>query len=181
MLIELGAGQRPTKGYTHLDIHPFPHVEIVGEPWMVDCIEPGSVHEVLALAFIEHLSYEHALDTFRAVREWLHRDGLFLFDVPDYPRWAKYYLFRMGAVAEDLIPADVPTLDHVRRTLFGWQRWPGDEHLYGWDEVHLAAALRDCGFDVVSVDDVEPFKARAYRQRFDRPWDAHLYVTARPE
>lgn len=172
MKLELGAGLRPTRGYDHLDAHPFPHIEHVGDPWMLH-LPTASVEEVLALAFIEHLTYEQALDTFRNVRRMLAPGGMFLFDVPDYPQWVTYYLARLNGVTDE------PTMEHCRRTLFGWQRWPGDTHQYGWDELHLSQSLELCGLAVTSWS-VEPFKRRAHRQRFDRPWDAHLYVTAVP-
>lgn len=131
-----------------------------------------SLSEVLALAFVEHLTYDHALDTFRNVHRMLQPGGTFLFDVPDYPVWVGYYLTHLQG--DSMPPA---TMAHVRRTLFGWQRFPGDEHLYGWDRDLLKKALQITGFIPLSWD-VAPFKARAYRARFDKVWDAHLYVTA---
>lgn len=171
MKLELGAGQRPTRGYFHNDTHPFDHIENVGAAWMID-LPDASLSEVLALAFVEHLTYDHALDTFRNVARMLEPGGVFIFDVPDYPVWAGYYLARIKG--HDLL---IPSMEHIRKTLFGWQRFPGDEHLYGWDVDHLTETLHTCGLTPTSWD-VEPFKARAHRQRFDKPWDAHLYVTA---
>jgi predicted SAM-dependent methyltransferase len=171
--LELGAGHRPTRGYVHNDLHPGPHIEHVGEAWMLD-LPDNSCDEILAVAFIEHLTYNQALDTFRNVHRMLKPGGLFLFDVPDYPVWVGYYL-------DHRIGEECPvTLDHVRRTLFGWGRFPGDSHLYGWDEEHLYEALTDCGFFAPRLD-VEQFKIRMHRDRFDNPADAHIYVIARPE
>ena len=171
MKLELGCGFRPTRSYEHNDLHPFPHVEHVGEPWMLE-LPDNSLEEVLALAFIEHLTYEQTLDTFRNVRRMLKMDGLFLFDVPNYPVWAQYYL-------DSLSGKDTPVpLDHIRRTLFGWQRWLGDEHKYGWDEQHLVETLKMTGFQEYTLD-VNPFIKRTFRQRFHKPWDAHLYVVAK--
>lgn len=172
MKLELGAGHRPTRGYEHNDLYPWDHIEHVGPAWMLDLPE-GSVDEVLALAFVEHLTYGEALDTFRNVRRMLVPGGTFLFDVPDYPVWASYYL--------DLLDGrDAPvSMKHVRRTLFGWGRWPGDEHKYGWDREHLGEALEACGFKSLVTDFPRAFQWRVFRQRFDRPEDAHLYVVAR--
>lgn len=176
MKLELGAGLRPTRGYTHNDAQPFPHIEIVEDPWMID-LPDDSLDEVLALAFIEHLTYDQALDTFRNVHRMLRPGGVFLFDVPDYPVWCRYYLAHLGV--EEFRGKSVPSLDHVRQTLFGWGRWPGDSHLYGWDSKHLAEALSECGLSSgISPNNVDDFKARTYRRRFDEPWDAHLYVVA---
>jgi hypothetical protein len=166
MKLELGAGHRPTIGYQHNDLYPFDHIEHVGNPWMLD-LRDKSVEEVLALAFIEHLTYDQARDTFRNVARMLVREGRFYFDVPDYPTWARYYLDNGGPYG----------IDACRKTLFGWGRWPGDEHKYGWDAEHLSDTLGQCGLTAVSWD-VEPFIDRAYRQRFHNPADAHLYVTA---
>lgn len=177
MKLELGAGQRPTLGYFHNDTHPFDHIENVGAAWMID-LPPDSLSEVLALAFVEHLTYDHARDTFRNVARMLEPEGIFLFDVPDYPTWAEYYLYNLSLGTNYMRdPDDVPSMDHIRKTLFGWQRFPGDEHLYGWDKAHLTDTLTSCGLIPIAWD-VEPFKARAHRDRFEKPWDAHLYVTA---
>lgn len=168
--LELGAGHRPTRGYEANDLYPFRHIKHVGEPWMLE-LPDNSVHEVLALAFIEHLTHDEALDTFRNVHRMLVAGGKFIFDVPDYPVWARYYL-------DALDGKDTPVpLDHVRKTLFGWQRWPGDEHKYGWDRDLLAQALQTTNFRKFTLN-VGEFIARSYRQRFYKPEDAHLYVVA---
>ena len=171
MKLELAAGHRPTRGYEHHDAYPFTHIEHVGDPWMLD-LPDSSLMEVLALAFIEHLTYDQARDTMRNVHRMLHPGGMFLFDVPDYPVWAGYYLRQL-----DRSDPSIPTLDHCRRTLFGWQRWPGDEHKSGWDRELVIEFLKETGFRVINFG-VVPFAERAYRQRFANPVDAHIYVTA---
>ena len=179
MKLELGAGQRPTRGYSHNDLHPFDHIEHVGHPWMID-LPDNSLDEVLALAFIEHLTYEQALDTFRNMARMLKKGGRFYFDVPDYPKWASLYLRHLENGTNDVAYNSFPDMAHCRRTLFGHQRWPGDEHKYGWDSDHLSDTLGMCGLIAISWD-VKPFTERAYRQRFWKPQDAHLYVTAAVE
>lgn len=177
MKLELGAGHRPTRGYIHNDIHPFPHIEHVGEAWMLD-LPDNSVDEVLALAFIEHLTYDHALDTFRNVHRMLKPGGVFLFDVPDYPTWARYYCYHLGYETGMGKWTGIPDLAHVKRTLFGWQRWPGDEHLYGWEANELLHTLINVGFMGTNVG-VAAFTQRGfYRQRFYNAADAHIYVEA---
>lgn len=171
MKLELGAGHRPTRGYDHNDLYPFDHIEHVGHPALLD-LPDQSLFEVLALGFVEHLRLDEARDVFRNVRRMLTRGGVFLFDVPDYPVWASYYVTAMSG-------GDTPVgLDHIRKTLFGWQRWPGDEHLYGWDATLLRGVLKDCGFKAVLIDALPLFQDRVWRARFDRPEDAHLYVAA---
>ena len=182
MKLELGAGLRPTRGYTHHDMYPHPHIELFGDPWMLD-LPTASCDEVLALAFIEHLTYEQALDTFRNVKRMLKPSGVFLFDVPDYPKWVEYYLRRVGTrtgTGNAILQEDgVPPIDLCRQTLFGWGRFPGYSHLYGWDQTHLAEALTDCGLSPTFTDS-SLFRSRAYRRRFSETWNAHLYVQALP-
>lgn len=170
--LELGAGHRPTRGYKTNDLHAFPGIDYPGEAWMLD-LPDKSLDEVLALGFVEHLTYFQALDTFRNIHRMLKPRGLFLFDVPDYPAWCAYYMRAMAGAAGP----DDPSMDHIRRTLFGWQRWPGDEHKYGWDREHLSATLCQAGFTIHAYD-MSPFVARTHRDRFHRKWDAHLYVVA---
>jgi predicted SAM-dependent methyltransferase len=170
MKLELGSGHRPTPGYEHNDLYAWDHIEHVGAPWLLE-LPDASLDEVLALAFVEHMTYDQARDLFRNVLRMLQPDAAFYFDVPDYPVWARYYVDLMGGYDAPL------SLDHVRRTLFGWQRWPGDEHLYGWDTDLLLEVLHDTGYSRVMFG-VDPFKERAHRQRFHRPEDAHLYVCA---
>lgn len=174
MKLELGAGHRPTRGYKTNDLNAFPGIDYPGEAWMLD-LPDKSLDEVLALGFVEHLTFFQALDTFRNVHRMLKPKGLFLFDVPDYPVWAGYYLEQLGRGCEQR--TDIPPLDDCRKTLFGWQRWPGDEHKYGWDRALLSETLNEAGFTIHTYD-LSPFVARTHRDRFHRKWDAHLYVVA---
>lgn len=169
MRLELGAGLRPTRGYVHHDAQPFPHIEYHDDPWMLD-LPDESCDEIFALAFIEHLTYDQARDTFRNVHRMLRPGGVFLFDVPDFPAWCRYYL---ACIGEGFSP--LPLVD-IRRTMFGWQRWPGDEHKSGWDRRLIVGELEHVGFSVTFG--VESFAARTWRSRFTQPLDAHLYVQA---
>lgn len=174
MKLELGVGHRPTPGYEHQDLHPFDHVEHVGYPWMLE-LPDNSVEEVLALAFIEHLTYDQVRDTLRAMHGFLIPGGQFLFDVPDYPYWASAYLRQVNVTPPYY--TDIPDLDWCRRTMFGWQRWPGDEHKSGWDKQLIVEFCTDAGYTFVEFD-VAPFIARTFRKRFHNDMDRHLYVIA---
>lgn len=172
MKLELGSGHRGTRGYLHNDLHAFEGIDVPGKAWELD-LDDNSLDEVLALGFVEHLTYYQALDTFRNVHRMLKPGGLFLFDVPDYPVWCRYYL---DARAGKSTP--VP-MDHIRKTLFGWARWPGDEHKFGWDAELLYETLVGIGFRwhrASLPDSAAMFRERTYRSRFDRAEDAHLYA-----
>lgn len=169
--LEIGCGQRPTPGYIHNDINEFEGVDVVSVPWEID-IPDGSLDEVLALGSIEHMTYEQVGLTFANVHRMLATGGIFLFDVPDIPVWCRYVVDHFeGRPA----PFDI---EHLMSTLYGWQRWPGDEHKSGWWRERLEQALQKAGFQRLDFG-VEQFVDRGHRRnRFERPHDAHIYVCA---
>jgi len=169
--LEIGCGQRPTPGYIHNDLNPFEGVDIVGMPWEIDFPE-NSLDEALALGLIEHLTYAQVRDTFTNVHRMLAPGGSFFFDVPDIPVWCRY-------VVDYFEGRSIPfTIDHVFSTLYGWQRWPGDEHKSGWWQAKLEDELRQCGFTSLSFG-VQLFLDKGLdRNRFKRPDDAHIYCKA---
>jgi predicted SAM-dependent methyltransferase len=173
MKLELGCGERPTAGFLHQDITPQPFVTLDFDclPWEIEL--SGSVDEILALGVVEHLSFASADLTFKAARRMLEPGSPFLFDVPDLPVWCGYLMAHHEGRS-----APFP-LEHILSTLFGWQRWPGDEHKSGWTQELLETALFKAGFHDLRWG-VEVMLERGYdRRRMHRPEDAHLYVEAR--
>ncbi len=169
--LEIGCGQSPTPGYIHNDLNPFEGVDIVGLPWEIDFAD-NSLDEVLALGSIEHLTYGQARDTFKNVHRMLVPGGSFLFDVPDIPVWCGY-------VVDHFAGREIPfTIDHVFSTLYGWQRWPGDEHKSGWWQRKLEDELRQCGFRELTFGVQLMLDKGLMRNRFKRPHDAHIYCHA---
>ena len=126
-------------GHIHNDLNAFSGVDIVGSPWEIK-LPDGSLDEVLALGLVEHLTYGQARDTFKNVHRMLELGGVFLFDVPDIPVWCGY-------VVDHFAGRNISfTIDHVFNTLYGWQRWPGDEHKSGSWKARLEDEMRQCGF-----------------------------------
>ena len=171
MKLEIGCGQRPTPGYIHNDLNDFEGVDIVGSPWEID-LPSNSLSEVLALGVIEHLTYEQVNKTFSNVHRLLKSGGEFVFDVPDIPIWCEYVVKHFQG---ENIPFEI---DHVFATLYGWQRWPGDEHKSGWYKEKLERVLNESGFIKLQFG-VASMKERGHsRNRMDRPLDAHIYCVA---
>lgn len=170
--LEIGCGQSPTPGYVHNDLNAFPGVDVVGVPWEID-FPDNSLEEALALGSIEHMTYAQVRETFKNVHRMLAPGGAFYFDVPDIPIWCRY-------VVDHFAGRSIPfTIDHVFSTLYGWQRWPGDEHKSGWWQAKLEEELRLCGFQQLTFG-VELFLAKGIeRNRMKRPQDAHIYCKAK--
>lgn len=166
--LEIGCGQRPTPGYIHNDVNSFPGVDIVGNPWEI-ALEDESLDEVLALGVIEHLTYAQVELSFANVHRLLKTGGSFYFDVPDLPSWCRYAVDHFEGR-----PTPFP-IEHIISTLYGWQRWPGDEHKSGWYDARLTDTLRRAGFCTHRFG-VNIFLDRGIqRNRMRNPLDAHIY------
>jgi predicted SAM-dependent methyltransferase len=170
--LEFGSGHRPSPGYLHNDVNDFDGIDIVGNPWEID-LSDATVTEVLALGVVEHFTYEQARATFRNVHRMLVPGGEFVFDVPDIAAWCRY-------VADHFAGRETPfPLEHLLATVYGWQRWPGDEHKSGWYDELLEKELEAAGFTTHTYG-VEQFLERGLsRNRMHRPADAHIYCIAR--
>jgi predicted SAM-dependent methyltransferase len=172
--LEIGAGQRPTPGYVTNDINPFDGIDIVANPWEID-LPDGTVEEVLALAVIEHLTYSQVDQTFSNIYRMLRPGGLFFFDVPEIVTWCRY-------VVDYFEGRPIPfEINHVFSTLYGWQRWPGDEHKSGWYPALLEAALDRANFGERRYGVDIMLNKGLVRNRMLRPHDAHIYcMTMKP-
>lgn len=171
--LEIGCGERPTPGYVHNDIAPFKGVDIVGRATEIG-LPNESLDEVLALGVMEHLNYTDVATVLKKAHGWLVRGGVLLFDVPNLPAWCRYLV--------DLNDGKkVPfKREHIISTLYGWQRWEGDEHRSGWDTSRMIGALSTAGYENFEISQTpEEFTSRGhFRRRMSRPEDAHLYVKA---
>lgn len=168
MKLEICSGERPTPGYLTTDITAKPGLDYVAPAWELD-LPDGSLTEVIALGTIEHLTYTQAAATFRNVHRMLAPGGEFLFDVPDIDVWCRY----LAHPDESPFPRE-----HVLSTLYGWQRWDGDEHKSGWDQGMVHAYLTATGFTETHFG-LDEIRGRVpERRRFSRPADAHIFVRA---
>jgi predicted SAM-dependent methyltransferase len=173
--LELGVGERPTEGYLHQDISNSSGVNLDFScpPWEIP-IEDDSLTEVLALGVVEHLRFDEVSKTAANVHRMLAPDGCFIFDVPDMKVWSEY-LYNVTHGRADENPC---TAEHVWRTIYGWQRWPGDEHKSGWTREDMLSLLKTAGFEKIE-EDVNILLAKGIeRRRFARSWDAHIYLCA---
>lgn len=169
--LEIGSGQRPSEGYIHNDLNAFPGIDIVGNPWEIGLPE-DSLEEVLALGVMEHLTYAQFDQTLVNIRRMLAPEGRFYFDVPDIVVWCRY-------AADFFDGKEIPfEIEHVFSTLYGWQRWPGDEHKSGWYKALLEKHLTEAGFTSWEFGVHLMTDKGIERNRFKRPHDAHLYCCA---
>jgi predicted SAM-dependent methyltransferase len=173
--LEIGCGKIPMHGYLHQDITQQEGVELdfICQPWEID-LPDNSLKEVIALAMMEHLRFDDFKKTTKHIFNLLEPKGAFLFDVPDMRVWSEY-LFNLTHGKQALNPFPE---NHIWATIYGWQRWPGDEHKSGWVIESLLQLLKKAGFSEI-IEGVEIFTSKGIeRGRFTRPGDAHIYIKA---
>jgi len=144
--LEIGAGKAPKEGYLHNDVHKFEHIEYACEAWQIS-LPSNSVSEVLAKAVVEHLTRAQVSLLFDKVHEILVPGGIFQFDVPDIRVWCAYLHKLLNGGKTPF------TEDHIFATFWGWQRWPGDEHKWGWTKESIRGMLKKSGFTNVQISD----------------------------
>lgn len=169
--LELGSGQRPTPGYMTSDCNAFDGIDFVCDPEKI-ALKSGSLDEILALGVIEHLTFAQVDLTLTNCFRMLRSGGEFVFDIPDLYEWCKLYVKSV---------MDVPTpftREHILSTLYGWQRWPGDEHKSGHSKESITRALNRACFRKIDFGVDLMFERGHDRRRFHRPEDAHLYIVA---
>lgn len=122
-------------------------ITLVGPCWALP-VEDNSVDEIMARGMIEHLTYAEVVRSFAEWRRVLKPGGFFTGEVPDVDEYIREYLkmradpASSGGAGEDGGAEGEPDDREacigpdrwLRRALWGWQRWPGDEHRSGWDE-----------------------------------------------
>jgi predicted SAM-dependent methyltransferase len=173
--LELGCGDKPTPGYLHQDITQLENIKLnfVCNPWVIELPE-NSLSQVLALGVMEHITFEGVRKTLKHMHFLLKKGGEFLFDVPDMTVWSEYlYNMLHGMSSNNPFPDS-----HVWNTVYGWQRWPGDEHRSGWTRGSLIKEVVTAGYEKVE-EGAEIFTSLGIaRGRFTRSGDAHLYIKA---
>jgi predicted SAM-dependent methyltransferase len=169
--LELGSGKNPTPGYIHSDINSFEGIDIISSPWEIE-LPDSSLNEILALGVMEHLTYSDFAKALNNIYRMLKPGGIFLFDVPDLLVWSKYLVDHESGLKT---PCD---LNHILSTLYGWQRWPGDEHKSGWIKSHLIESLNKANFLKIEFNLDNFLQKGIKRNRMTRNWDAHFYVSA---
>jgi predicted SAM-dependent methyltransferase len=170
MKLELGCGNRPIPGYLHQDIIQLETpLDFCCEAWNIP-LQEGSLDEVIAIAVMEHLRFEDFAKTLKHIHQLLKVGGVFYFDVPDMYIWSEY-------LYDVLHGKPCPySKESVYKTVWGWQRWKGDEHKSAWVKEDLYKELQQIGFKV--EDGFEDIKKRVFRDRFEHPENAHIFIKA---
>ncbi len=143
MKLEIGAGDRPTPGYTHNDNRELPDIEIVCDARdLIHHLGPVSCDAIMANHILEHFSYRETLDVLREWRTLLRSDCPIHIEVPN-AGW------QTRAWSEGEI-----TWEEFVYYFLGGQDYPGNAHLAAFTVTHLHNSLVAAGFANVVVTDI---------------------------
>lgn len=140
--LELGAGERPTVGFTHQDARRLDHIEIVCDVRDIHLLQDRTWDLVRATHLLEHFSFR---DTVTVLEEWrslLGPGGGVYIEVPNG-------LWQAIARADG-------ELTHAQFTeyAYGEQTYPGNYHYASFDEDLLEEVLLKAGFRGVIITDI---------------------------
>jgi len=172
--LEIGCGGRPTDGYLHQDVTVVDGVDLDYQCAPFE-IPDKDFDLIIAIGVMEHLRFSEFEKTVKHFLSILNIEKSFLFDVPDLKTWCQYYI-------DSCDGKPVPFEHfHILNTIYGWQRWKGDEHKSGWSQNALKELIDSIQIDntcfEIEVCNPDIFKELGInRNRFDRVHDAHLYV-----
>lgn len=139
MKLELGAGENPTPGFTHLDARELSFIEIVDDAATLEKIPEESCDAILAKHLLEHFSHR---DTQAILKVWLARlkpGGSLRVEVPNLE----------GHVAAwaDLQSTDAQFVEY----LYGSQDYDGNYHKTAFTPRSLDRALRVAGYREIEI------------------------------
>ncbi len=159
MKLNLGCNTWIIKGYTNIDFHQYPGVDIVSDVSKLGMFKDETVDVIRASHILEHFRYG---DTKRVLDEWrrvLKLGGLLYLSVPSWERAIEIY--KKGGLQEWLI-----------YFLYGDQTEEGNYHYTVYDFQRLCRVLGLSGFtDVSEIDklpDVLPEEANQLVSTIDK-------------
>ena len=157
MKLHLGCGRRYLKGFVHIDLADFEHIDYKAPINDLSNFVTSSVTEIYCSHAFEYFDRNEAPRVLNEWRRVLKNEGRLYLVVPDFDRIIQIYL-------------QTRMLPDVLGPLFG--RWKlNDNFIYHktvWNENDLKTALREAGFHKV-----KRFSPAGYLSSIDQDYDDH--------
>ena len=164
MIINVGCGERADPEAINIDLQATAGVQLRGDLRQLP-IRDAAVAEVRYAHVLEHLLRRAIPPALAEAWRVLAPGGMIRIGVPDF----------LACIREYAAAPPAERLSFWQRTIFGGQRYEGEEHRIGWDADLLERALRFAGFvDIAIQPDVE-------RIAEGRTWEPSLIATARKQ
>lgn len=132
--VHVGCGNRKLDGFINIDARWSHACDYVCPAQSLPC-RPGSVERIESYHMIEHLPHPQVADTLRAWYSVLQAGGVLVIECPDFDEAVRQY---QAGREERLL------------NIFGRQRFPGDAHLFGYNEKRLTELLASAGFENIT-------------------------------
>jgi len=134
MKLHLGCGPCYIPEFTHVDVVPFEHVDIVSSIDNLGMVADGSAELVYACHVLEHFPRKRTLPVLKEWRRVLRPGGMLRLSVPDFGVCARLYVEEQASLADVIGP------------LVGGQTYLYNFHYNIFDEPSLTALLEEAGF-----------------------------------
>lgn len=135
MKLHIGCGNRYLEGWTHVDIVPHKHVDVVCDIRdLGKSFEKGSISEIYACHVLEHFGRHDIRCVFKELEQLLEPGGVLRIAVPDIEKAIRMYM------------KGVPLYPTLYGQFWGGQKSEVDYHHVGFDFVTLNEILVSVGF-----------------------------------
>jgi predicted SAM-dependent methyltransferase len=134
--LHLGCGRNRLRGFINIDLNWSAATDFRGDITQLPCPD-GCVSRIETYHVIEHIPRPRVEDTLAEWHRVLSPGGVLVIECPDFRR-----------NLEEVLAGN----ERMMYSIFGWQRFPGDAHHWGYTEETLSALLRTVGFtDVITL------------------------------
>lgn len=159
MKLEIGCGEKQTKGYTHLDIRELPGIDIIDDAETLVKIKDGSCDEIMTTQVLEHFSHTKTLNILKVWYKKLKPNGILHIEVPDLKLFCTLWV--NGYIKEPW----------AFKSIYGLQDYKKNTHKAGFSKGYLIYLLLGAGFITITdlmADITNPdciIKLIAYKRR----------------
>jgi predicted SAM-dependent methyltransferase len=143
MKIEIGAGSKPTPGYTHVDAIALEGVDVVDDGRNLWTFEHDSAEEIYSHWFLEHVARHEVPRMLEAWRRVLRSGGVLRLITNNHE--AHNRCLNSGEISWE----EWSYLIYAVETKYGYNFW--DLHKCAWNQDLLKSTLEDNGFVRVTV------------------------------
>ncbi len=142
--LHLGCGHQRLPDFINIDLHWTPATDYTGDISKLPCPD-GSVSRIETYHVIEHIPRPAVEEVLREWYRVLTPGGVLVMECPDFRRNIE------GVLAGD---------ERSMYSIFGWQRFPGDAHHWGYTEESLSTLARSVGFREVRTPPAQDYHAQ---------------------
>jgi len=142
--LNLGCGLDKREGYVNVDVRKDvnPDVTVDLEKELLSRWGDGTIEEILAKDFLEHLSWRRVRDFLRDCYRCLKKGGKLLIQTPDLEAIAKKFVLDLQYSGD---------FEELSYWVYGCQDYPENLHKAGFTIQAMKKLLEEIGFQVLEI------------------------------